>query len=141
MAQSINLLKTIKVTLVKVRDIQLITKNWPEIEFVKVSDDFIVKQKCQGIGWASAFQSRYHRNLMSLEIYQGTARGQLKPPPTFLLTARQYGEVVLPDEASGQSPGTRGRPESCHGARRVWHAFLPSGYKFYRNAGAIAVQF
>jgi hypothetical protein len=23
------------------------------------------------------------------------------------------------------------RPESCHGARRVWHVFLPSWYKFY----------
>ena len=23
-----------------------------------------------------------------------------------------------------------GGPESCHGARRVWHVFLPSGYKF-----------
>ena len=25
---------------------------------------------------------------------------------TFLLTARQYGEVVLPDASTGQSPGT-----------------------------------
>jgi hypothetical protein len=49
-AQSINLLKTIKVTLVKVLDIQVDKKNWPEIEFVKVSGDFIVKQNCQGIG-------------------------------------------------------------------------------------------
>jgi len=32
------------------------------------------------------------------------------------LTARQYGEVVLPDEASGQSPGSLAK--SSHGARR-----------------------
>jgi len=36
------------------------------------------------------FHSMYHRILVSLEIYQGTARGQLKPPQAFLLTARQY---------------------------------------------------
>ena len=46
------------------------------------------------------------RVLLSSEICQGTARGQLKERPAFLLTARQYGEVVLPDEASGQGPGT-----------------------------------
>jgi hypothetical protein len=27
-------------------------------------------------------------------------------PEIFVLTARQYGEVVLPDAASGQDPGT-----------------------------------
>jgi hypothetical protein len=50
--------------------------------------------------------SRYQKVLLSLEIYQGTARGQFKPPEAFLLTARQYGEVVLPDAASGQCPDT-----------------------------------
>jgi hypothetical protein len=39
--------------------------------------------------------------------YQGTVRGQLKPLISFLLTARQYGEVVLPDASTGQYPGTR----------------------------------
>jgi len=33
--------------------------------------------------------------------------GQFSFP--FVLTARQYGEVVLPDEASGQCPKTLGR--------------------------------
>jgi hypothetical protein len=46
---------------------------------------------------------------MSLEIYQGTARGQFKPPEAFLLTARQYGEVVLPDASTGWTPGTLAR--------------------------------
>jgi len=43
---------------------------------------------------------------MSFEIYQGTVRGQLKTTNSFLLTARQYGEVVLPDASTGLGPGT-----------------------------------
>ena len=46
---------------------------------------------------------------MSLEICQEKVRGQLKPHRAFLLTARQYGEVVLPDDSTGQSPGTLAR--------------------------------
>jgi len=34
-------------------------------------------------------QSWYQRFLLSLENYQGTARGQFKPLEAFLLTARQ----------------------------------------------------
>ena len=51
---------------------------------------------------------------------------------TLLLTARQYGEVVLPDDSTGQGPGTppQAGTQICHGARRVWHVFLPSWYKF-----------
>ena len=47
--------------------------------------------------------SRYQKVLLSLEIYQGTERGQF-PNAAFLLTARQYGEVVLPHAASGHGP-------------------------------------
>jgi hypothetical protein len=59
------------------------------------------------------------------------------------ITARQYGEVVLPDAASGQGPdiSPQARPQSCHGARRVWRTFChllasvalakEAGYKFY----------
>ena len=109
-------------------DIQVDKKNWPEIEFVKVSGDFIVKQNCQGIGWAQAFQSRYHRILMSLEIYQGTAWGQFKPHEAFLLTARQYGKVVLPDDSTGQGPGTLARKLSR--CKEGMAHFLQSRYKF-----------
>jgi hypothetical protein len=38
---------------------------------------------------------------MLLEIYQVTVRGQFKTAGAFLLTARQYGEVVLPDAVPG----------------------------------------
>ena len=45
------------------------------------------------------------------------------------LTARQYGEVVLPDAASGQGPGTlAGKLSRCKEGM-AW--FLPSWYKFY----------
>ena len=35
--------------------------------------------------------------------------------------------------STGQGPGTppQAGPQNCHGARRVWHVFLPSWYKFY----------
>jgi len=51
------------------------------------------------------------------------------------LTARQYGEVVLPDAASGQSPGTppEAGPELCHGARRVWRTFCRPGTSFVEH--------
>jgi hypothetical protein len=45
------------------------------------------------------------------------------------LTARQYGEVVLPDAASGQSPGTLARKLSR--CKEGMAHFLPSWYKFY----------
>jgi hypothetical protein len=53
----------------------------------------------------------------------------------FVLTARQYGEVVLPDAASGQGPGTppEAGPESCHGARRVRRSFCRPGTKFVEH--------
>ena len=47
------------------------------------------------------------------------------------LTARQYGEVVLPDAASGHDPDTLARKLSrCKG---VWRGFCKSRYKFCRS--------
>ena len=47
----------------------------------------------------------------------------------FLITARQYGEVVLPDAASEQGPGTlAGKLSRC---KEGMAHFLPSWYKFY----------
>jgi len=45
------------------------------------------------------------------------------------LTARQYGEVVLPDDSTGQSPGTLAKKLSR--CKEGMAHFLPSGYKFY----------
>jgi hypothetical protein len=45
------------------------------------------------------------------------------------LTARQYGEVVLPDEASGQGPGTLASKLSR--CKEGMAHFLPPWYKFY----------
>ena len=73
--------------------------------------------------------SRYQRYLMSLENYQDTARGQFKLHEAFLLTARQYGEVVLPDDSTGQGPGTLARKLSR--CKEGMAHFLPSGYKFF----------
>jgi hypothetical protein len=44
------------------------------------------------------------------------------------LTARQYGEVVLPDASTGQGPDTLARKLSRCKEGTAW--FLPSGYKF-----------
>jgi hypothetical protein len=46
------------------------------------------------------------------------------------ITARQYGEVVLPDAASGQGPGTPPEAgiESCHGASLPGCAVRQGGY-------------
>jgi len=55
------------------------------------------------------------------------------------LTARQYGEVVLPDDSTGQGPGTLAEKLSrCKPARteryvragRVWRAFCRHGTNF-----------
>jgi hypothetical protein len=45
------------------------------------------------------------------------------------ITARQYGEVVLPDAASGHDPDTLATKLSRCKEGMAW--FLPSGYKFY----------
>ena len=45
------------------------------------------------------------------------------------LTARQYGEVVLPDASTGQGPCTLARKLSRCKEGMAW--FLPSWYKFY----------
>jgi len=47
---------------------------------------------------------------------------------TLHITARQYGEVVLPDAASGQDLGTLARKLSR--CKEGMAHFLPSGYKF-----------
>jgi hypothetical protein len=44
------------------------------------------------------------------------------------ITARQYGEVVLPDASTGQDPGTLARKLSR--CKEGMAHFLPSGYKF-----------
>jgi hypothetical protein len=55
------------------------------------------------------------------------------------LTARQYGEVVLPDAAPLQS--CPGRLQSGPGARRVWRVFLPSWYKVLSKPGVSQYKF
>ena len=42
---------------------------------------------------------------------------------------------MLPDAASEQSPGIspEARPESCHGARRVWRTFCRHGTNFAKH--------
>ena len=45
-----------------------------------------------------------------------------------LLTARQYGEVVLPDDSTGQSPDSLASKLSRCKEGMAW--FLPSGYKY-----------
>jgi hypothetical protein len=45
------------------------------------------------------------------------------------LTARQYGEVVLPDASTGQGPGTLARKLSR--CKEGMVHFLPSRYKFF----------
>jgi hypothetical protein len=47
------------------------------------------------------------------------------------LTARQYGEVVLPDVASGQGPGTLAPPVGGSRCKEGMAHFLLSWYKFY----------
>jgi hypothetical protein len=47
----------------------------------------------------------------------------------FLLTARQYGEVVLPDAASGHGTDSLARKQSR--CKEGMAHFLPSEYKFY----------
>jgi hypothetical protein len=56
----------------------------------------------------------------------------------FVLTARQYGEVVLPDAGTGQGPGTLARKLSrCkEGMARVFAVMV----QILLRAGAIAVQ-
>jgi hypothetical protein len=44
------------------------------------------------------------------------------------ITARQYGEVVLPDDSTGQSPGTLAKKLSR--CKEGMAHFLPSWYKF-----------
>ena len=70
------------------------------------------------------FQSRYHRISMSLEIYQGTVRGQFKSHRAFLLTARQYGEVVFRQLADGALFAVfarRSLGEGGHGTNFIEH--------------------
>ena len=64
------------------------------------------------------------------------------------LTARQYGEVVLPDDSTGQGPGTLARKLSRRaprerseqrGCKEGMAHFLPSGYKFYEHYECRAV--
>jgi hypothetical protein len=78
---------------------------------------------------------------ISLEIYQDTARGQFKPHEAFLLTARQYGEVVLPDAAPGQNPGTpRQRGQKVVTVQGGYGVVFAVMVQILLRSGVIAVQ-
>jgi hypothetical protein len=92
-------------TLVKVRQKSFWRKNWPAKKSVKVWDDYNVKQDFPGAGWASGFGVRVPESIV---VIRNLSRYGARPITwaAFLLTARQYGEVVLPDASTGQGPGT-----------------------------------
>ena len=60
-------------------------------------------------------------------------------PVAFVLTARQYGEVVLPDAASGQSPGTLARNLSR--CKEGMAHFLQVMVQIFISITRVAVQF
>ena len=62
--------------------------------------------------------SRFNRRMLS--IVQGVN--------SLTITARQYGEVVLPDASTGQGPGTLATKLSR--CKEGMAHFLPSWYKF-----------
>ena len=107
-------------------------RNLSRYEDVILSNDTI-KKSVESWG----LLSRYQRFLLSFKIYHDTAGGQFLLYP-FVLTARQYGEVVLPDAASGQSPGSlatklsRCKP-ACRQAGRVWRTFCRPGTIFIEH--------
>ncbi len=58
------------------------------------------------------------------------------------LTARQYGEVVLPDDSTGQDPGTpRQRGQKVVTVQGGYGALFAVMVQILLSAGAIAVQF
>jgi hypothetical protein len=59
-----------------------------------------------------------------------------------MLTARQYGEVVLPDEAAGQSPGTLARKLSrCEeGMARVFAVMVQIFIEYWRGRGTSLIS-
>ena len=60
---------------------------------------------------------------------------------TLAITARQYGEVVLPDEASGLSPGTpRQRGHKTVTVQGGYGAVFAVMVQILLSSGAIAVQ-
>ena len=63
----------------------------------------------------------YEKLLLKLSNMQSTLQ--------LTITARQYGEVVLPDASTGQGPGTLARKLSR--CKEGMAHFLPSWYKFY----------
>ena len=67
----------------------------------------------------------------SIDVIRNLSRYSARPIflVAFLLTARQYGEVVLPDAASDHDPDTLARKLSR--CKEGMACFLPSGYKFY----------
>jgi hypothetical protein len=78
--------------------------------------------------------------LLSLEIYHDTAGSQFMLDP-FVLTARQYGEVVLPDAASGNCPGTpRQRGHETVPVQGGYGVVFAVMVQILLRDGAIAVQ-
>jgi len=88
-----------------------------------------------------AFQSRYHKVLLSLEICQGTARGQFSRF-IFANGPAIWGGCVTRRSIRARSwyPEYSG-PESCHGARRVWRTFCRPGTKFSEVYECLGTRF
>jgi hypothetical protein len=85
-----------------------------------------------------AFSIKMTSKFLIKIIFRNNGAWPIETQPTFVLTARQYGEVVLPDAASGQSPDTLAAKLSrCkEGMARVFAVMV----QILLRVGAIAVE-
>ena len=83
------------------------------------------------VDYVELFQSQYFFLQKLIQSYSEFVYVNLGYVAVFecTITARQYGEVVLPDAASGQGSGTLFRKLSR--CKEGMAHFLPSWYKFY----------
>ena len=108
---------------------------------VKVWDGYNLKLNCPGADWASGFVVKVPESFV---VIRNLSRYGARPisERAFVLTARQYGEVVLPDASTGQGPDTLARKLSRCKEGMAWFLQIQvqvlskpgvSRYKFNRS--------
>ena len=85
-----------------------------------VEQEFPIQVKFYG----NHFNIEYFQTIITGEVYFHTVTVLCCGLRGYALrtTARQYGEVVIPDASTGQILVLK--PRNSHGARRVWRVFL-----------------
>ena len=102
---------------------------------------FNSKHNCLEAGWASGFSVKVAQNIVVIRNLSRYGARPIQSAGAFLLTARQYGEVVLPDAIPAEHGPGFWQKISFGRKRRVWRTFCRHGTNFNKHHACRGTSF